>query len=176
MNNRQAIKCKGVKQNGFTLIELIVVIVLIGLMFTFALPKMDGFLFSSTTDRVSRWIVLNTSNLKTKAVKDQKRYSLNVDVSANTLYISTDEMDDALLTEAHENGFKLGDSVHLVDVVFPFENPEDEEMSNILFYKKGYSDNAIIHIENEAGEKFSFIIEPFLSDVAIKEGFVLFDN
>jgi len=176
LNNRLAEKYKGVKQGGFTLIELIVVIVLIGLMFTFALPKMDGFLFSSETDRVSRWIVLNIPNLKAKSVKDQKRYSLNVDVSENTLYISTDEMDDALLSEARENGFKLGDSVHLVDVVFPFANPEDEEMSNVFFYIKGYSDNAIIHIENESGEKFSFIIEPFLSSVEIKEGFVLFDD
>lgn len=176
MNSGQIVKSKGVKQGGFTLIELIVVIVLIGLMFTFALPKMDGFLFSGETDRVSRWIVLNIPNLKTKAVKDQKRYSLNVDVPANTLYISTDEMDDALLHQARENGFKLGDSVRLVDVVFPFENPEDEEMLNVFFYTKGYSDNAIIHIENENSERFSFIIEPFLSGVEIKEGFVLFDD
>ncbi len=176
MTSRQIVKSRGLKQGGFTLIELIVVIVLIGLMFTFALPKMDGFLFSSETDRVSRWIVLNIPNLKTKAVKDQRRYSLNVDVAANTLYISTDEMDDDLLNQARESGFKLGDSVHLVDVVFPVVNPEDEEISNVFFYSKGYSDNAIIHIENENSEKISFIIEPFLSGVEIKDGFVLFEN
>lgn len=145
-------------------------------MFTFALPKMDGFLFSSDTDKVSRWIVLNVSNLKSKSVKEQVRYSLNVDAPSNTFFISTDEMDEELLSEARENGFKPGDNITIVDVVFPFESPDDEEMTNIYFYKKGYSDNAIIHIESGSGEKLSFIIEPFLPGVEIAEGFVLFDR
>lgn len=176
MNSRVYKKYKGIEQRGFTFIELIVVIVLLGLMFSFALPKMDGFLFSSDTDKASRWIVLNVSNLKSKSVKDQVRYALNVDVPANTFFISTDEMDEELLADARNNGFKLGNDVSLVDVVFPFESPADEEMTNIFFYKKGYSDNAIIHIENESGEKISFIIEPFLPGVEIKEGFVLFEK
>lgn len=162
-------------QSGFTFIELIVVIVLLGLMFTFALPKMDGFLFSSETDRVSRWIVLNVANLKTLAVKDQKRYALNVDTDANILFVTTDEMDEELVNEARKGGFNLGDSVRLVDVIFPFPSPDDEEMTNIFFYKKGYSDNAIIHVETESGEKLSFIIEPFLTSVEIRDGFIIFD-
>ncbi len=168
-------KFKGVKQSGFTLIELIVVIVLLGLMFSFALPKMDGFLFSSGTDKVSRWVILNVLNLKRKAVKEQIRYSLNVDIPENSFFISIDGMDEIALAEARENGYKLGDNVKIIDVVFPFESPDEEKITNIFFYTKGYSDNAIIHIENRDGEKFSFVIEPFLPGVEIKEELVEFD-
>ncbi len=176
MNSIPDIKFNGVKQSGFTFIELVVVIVLLGLMFSFALPKMDGFLFSSGTDRVSRWIILNVSNLKSKAVKEQIRYSLNVDIPENSFFISIDEMDETALEEARKNSFKLGSDVKLIDVVFPFENPDEEKITNVFFYTKGYSDSAIIHVENRDGEKFSFVIEPFLPGVEIKEGIVEFDN
>ncbi len=161
---------------GFTLIELIVVIVLVALMFTFAMPRMDGFLFSSGTDKVSKWIVLNVASLKTKAVKNQVGYALNADLADNTFFISTDEMDEDMLAEARKNCFRLPESVKIADIVFPFELEEDDESTGILFYVQGYSDNAIIHIENDSGDKYSYIIEPFLSSVEIKEGFVLFDE
>ena len=151
-------------------------IVLLALMCSFALPRMDGFLFSGGTERVSKWIVLNVASLKGKAVKDQIVYSLNADPDANAFFISTEEMDEEMLGEARKNSFKLPDNVRLVDIVFPFELQEDDESTGILFYVKGYSDNAIIHIENDSGDKFSFIIEPFLSSVEIRDGFVLFDE
>ncbi len=162
---------------GFTLIELIVVLVLLSIMFTFALPKMDGFLFSSDTDRVSKWIFLNVASLKSKAVKDQVVYSLNADTDENSFFISTEEMDEEMLDEARKNSFKLPEDVRIIDIVFPFEiSEEDEESTGILFYTKGYSDNAIIHVENSNGEKISYIIEPFLPSVDIREGFFLFDE
>lgn len=163
-------------QKGFTLIELIVVIVLIGVMFSFALPRMEGYLFSDGTDRVSRWIVLNVANLKGMAVKDQTRYALNVDVANNAFWVSSEMMDETGIEEAKKNSFVLTDDVRIVDVVYPYEGKDDEEMSDILFYKKGYSDNAIIHMENNDNKRFSYVIEPFMPQVEIKEGFVLFDE
>lgn len=163
-------------QKGFTLIELIVVIVLIGLMFTFALPKMDGFLFTSSTDRVSRWIVLNVANLKKLSMKKQLVHVLNIDTESNSLWISTEDMDEAGVLEARENGFTFPESVNIVDVVYPFEGDEDGEFKDIFFYKQGYSDNAIIHIENNDDEKFSYIVQPFQQLVEISDGFVLFDD
>ncbi len=162
--------------DGFTLIELIVVIVLIGLMASFALPRMDGFIFSGSTDRVSKWIILNVASLKNNAVKDQVDYALNADLSENSFFISTAEMDEDMLGEARENSFKLPDTVSIIDIVFPFEMDDDEESTGILFYSKGYSDNAIIHIENDSGERYSYIIEPFLPSVEVRDGFVLFDD
>lgn len=163
-------------QKGFTFIELIVVIVLIGLMFSFALPKMDGYLFSDGTDRVSRWLVLNVTHLKSRAVKDQARYALNVDIANNAFWISSEAMDEEGLEEAKKQSFVLSDDVKIVDVIHPYEPSEDEEMNDVLFYRKGYSDRAVIHIENDDEKRFSFVIEPFLPGVEIRDGFVGYDN
>ncbi len=137
---------------------------------------MDGFLFSSGTDKVSKWIVLNVASLKIKAVKDQVVYSLNADPDSNSFFISTEDMDEEMLNEARKNSFKLPESVRIVDVIFPFELHEDDEEAGILFYLKGYSDSAIIHLENSSGDNYSFIIEPFLTSVEIRDGFVMFDE
>ena len=80
-------------QRGFTLIELIVVIVLIGLMFGFALPKMDNLLYMSDRDKVARWVVLNVEHLKNLSIQKQVRHILHVDIPANTLWISQEDME-----------------------------------------------------------------------------------
>ena len=160
---------------GFTLIELIVVIVLISMMFSFALPKMDSFLFIDNRDKVSRWVILNVQNLKNLSVKNKIRYILHVDTQNNMFWISSEGMDEAAQAEAMKNGYKLPNNIRLVDVVYPSQR-KDDERSDIYFYTRGYSDQAIIHMENSDNEKMSFVIEPFLPPVGIKDGFVMFDE
>jgi prepilin-type N-terminal cleavage/methylation domain-containing protein len=166
---------KKCRDGGFTLIELIVVIVLISMMFSFALPKMDSLLFIDNRDKVSRWVILNVENLKNLSIKKQIRYVLHVDIQNNAFWISEEGMDEAALTEARKNGYMLPDDIRLVDVIYPNQKKEDDR-SDIYFYVKGYSDHAIIHMENTDHDKLSFVIEPFLPPVGIRDGFVLFDG
>lgn len=163
-------------QRGFTLIELIVVIVLIGLMFSFALPKMDSLLYTDNRDRVSRWVVLNVENLKNLSVKKQVRHILHVDIPGNTFWISDENMEEEALAEAHKNGYTLPSDIRLMDIIYPFQGKEDDTRSEIYFYPQGYCDHAIIHMENDDNEKMSFVIEPFLPPVGIRDGFVLFEE
>ena len=48
--------------------------------------------------------------------------------------------------------------------------------AEILFHKQGYSDKALIHIEDNSGEKMSFLIEPFLKRVKFYDRQVGFDD
>jgi hypothetical protein len=64
----------------------------------------------------------------------------------------------------------------LVDIVYPAQSPKNEERSDIVFYTRGYSDHAIIHMQDDNDEKLSFVIEPFLPPVGIEDGFVLFEE
>ncbi|GAB6097753.1 hypothetical protein JCM14469_40070 [Desulfatiferula olefinivorans] len=163
-------------QRGFTFIEIIVVIVLIGLMFSFALPRMDGLLYMDNRDRVSRWVVLNVEHLKGLSVKKQVRYILHVDISANAFWISEEGMEEDALAEARKSGFALPPDIRLVDIIYPFPGREDDTRSEVFFYPQGYCDHAVIHMENADRDKLSFVIEPFLPPVGIRDGFVMFDE
>ncbi len=157
---------------GFTLIELIVVMALIGIMLFVAIPSFQHVL-TDDTRKASQWIMVQVPRLKARAVSEKKVYVLHIDLDDNLLWISNGAMpddDDSGLKREHEKAFSE-DSV-LLDVAYPGDETIDSGQADIYFYPKGYSDKAIIHMEDDDGAYRSFLIEPFLSWVEMKEEYV----
>ena len=82
-----------ISTNGFTLIELIVVIALISIMLLVAVPNFSGFLFTDHTNKTARWIMTKVKLLKERAVCDQKNYVLNADLDSNFLWVTDETME-----------------------------------------------------------------------------------
>ena len=68
------------------------------------------------------------------------------------------------------------DDIQVLDVEYPGEEIISEGRADIHFYKRGYSDKAMIHVENNDNEQLSFLIEPFLSKVKVYEKYEGFEN
>jgi len=164
------------QNNGFTLIELIVVISLISLMFFFAIPRIQVDILSDNTRKVSQWIMLNISSLKEKAVHDQKRYVLHLSLDSNRLWVSNDTMSAEELEDAAAIGYNLPEDIKLLDVEYPGKEKISVGQADIYFYKKGYSDKAIIHITNNDNKVLSFLIEPFLSRARLYNKYLEFED
>jgi len=165
------------KQNvGFTLIELIVVVSLISLLLFIAIPRFQNSVFSDPTQTTSRWIIANVRALKENAVRDQMRYALNIDLDSNKMWVTNVSMSEDELENAELQGYKLPDDVRLIDVEYPQNEIIASGTADIRFYQKGYSDKAVIHIENNDSEQRSFLIEPFLPRVKLYEKHIAFEN
>lgn len=167
---------KSMRKNGFTLIELIVVITLISLILFFTLPRFHGSFLSNDTKKVSRWIMLKARTLKEKAVREKKIYILHVSVDANRLWTSHDTMSPDELQIAEQKGYEVSDDIDILDVEYPDDEKISTGQADINFYEKGYSDQAIIHMKNSDDEHFSFLIEPFLSHVRMYNTYVDFED
>jgi prepilin-type N-terminal cleavage/methylation domain-containing protein len=161
---------------GFTLIELIVVITLISLMLFFVIPRFQVDVLSDNTNKVSRWIMLKVHSLKEKAVREQKLYVLHISLDSNRLWVTSEIMSQEELQAAEANGYELSDNINLLDVEYPDEEKISDGRADIYFYKKGYSDKAIIHISNDDNERRSFLIEPFLSHVRLYDKYIGFED
>ncbi len=161
---------------GFTLIELIVVITLISLMLFFVIPRFQVDVLSDDTNKVSRWIMLKVHSLKQKAVREQKLYVLHISLDSNRLWVTSEIMSQEELQAAEVNGYELSDNINLLDVEYPDEEKISAGRADIYFYKKGYSDKAIIHISNDDNERRSFLIEPFLSHVRLYDKYIGFED
>ena len=161
---------------GYTLIELIVVVSLISIMLFLAIPKFQNNFLSNSTKAVSRWILINVPDLKDKAQKEQVRYILHVDFDANKLWISRETAPDEGPQSDSINGYQLPEDVRLLDVEYPDHKTVSAGQAQIYFDEKGYSDKAIIHIENDHKERLSFVIEPFLRQVRLYQKYVEFTN
>lgn len=175
---------------AFTLIEIIVVITLMGIMFFFAIPRLDKSMFFGNSRQVSSWIVLKVKALKSKAVAKDSRYCLHVDIDENRLWVSSDakpkdkpsKSEDDAESEAMkknassstQNEYSLPKGFRLLDVEFSDKHIKSGGTANLLFYPEGYSDRAIIHIENPDGRQLSYIIESFLPKVRISQNYVGF--
>jgi prepilin-type N-terminal cleavage/methylation domain-containing protein len=161
---------------GFTLIELIVVISLISIMLYFAIPRFKSSVLSDSTKDVSRWILLKIPYLKEKAAREQKTYALHVSFDSNKLWITDEAMTEEALQSEEKNGYKLPEAISLMDVEYPDQEKISAGKAVIYFYEKGYSDKAIVHLENDDNEKFSFLIEPFLLQVRLYNRYAEFGD
>ncbi len=175
---------------AFTLIEIIVVITLMGIMFFFAIPRLDKSMFFGNSRQVSSWIVLKVKALKSKAVAKDTRYCLHVDINDNRLWVSSEAKakgTDAKpegdtggkaakknASSSTQNEYTLPKGFRLLDVEFSDKRIKSSGTANLLFYPEGYSDRAIIHIENPDGRQLSYIIESFLPQVRISQNYVGF--
>jgi len=161
---------------GFTLIELTVVVSLITLMLFLAIPRFETTLFSDNTNKTSRWIVLKTKALRENAVRDHKRYILQADMSANSLRALDETMTEDMLQNGPQNVFEFPVDIKLVDVEYPVKGKISSGRIDISFYKNGYSDKAIIHIEDEDHHQLSFLLEPFLPYTKLFKEYISFEE
>ena len=161
---------------GFTLIELIVVISLISIMLFFAFPRFQSNVLSDSTKEVSRWILLKIPFIKESAAREQRRYILHVSLDSNKLWITHEAMLEEALQSAETNAYKLPEDIKLLDVEYPDQKKISVGQADIYFNEKGYSDKAIIHLENDDNEKVSFLIEPFLLRVRLYNSYEEFED
>ena len=162
--------------NGFTLIELIVVISLISIIIFVSVPRFRNETMPDNTKKVSRWIMITSQSLKEKSFREQKLYTMYVDMESRQLWVTDKSMSEEEVLKAGQQGFMIPDDVEVLDVEFPGNNKIISGLADICFYPDGHSDMALIHIKDDDNNQFSFLIEPFLSKVKLYEKYSSFED
>ena len=150
---------------GFTLIELMVVMLLISIVLAVIIPRFDGGPFQDPTKKLSRWMVNSIRHLRSTAIQKQKSQALVIDLNEQRMWIVSDGMSEEELSAATEKAFKIDRSMQIVNVQFPDQEPISTGSAEIRFFPAGYSDRALIHLENDDAERFSYLLEPLLPKV-----------
>ena len=166
--------CNG-HSRGFTLIELIVVISLLGLMLFFSLPRLQNNPFFDDSKKSARWLIGKVQTLKESAIRDQKQYALHFDLDSGRVWETHESMSPENLENAELESYELPDNIRIIDIEYPTKGKIYSGQAEITFYKAGYTDKAFVHMQE--GETYlSFLIEPFLSNVQVMEEYTGFDD
>jgi len=160
---------------GFTLLELIVVISLLGIMLVLTVPRFHETLFLDESKTSSRWIIGKIQALKEAAIRNQKDYTLHIDLDSERYWETNDSMSPEDIENASLNGAALPDGLKITDIEYPIHGKINSGQADITFYKGGYSDKVFIHLQ-DGDSDVSYLVEPFLSEVNRYEAYVGFEN
>ena len=162
--------------SGFTLIELTVVIFLISMMLFLSIPKLHGNLLANENRKASLWILQRVQALKQRAVIDQKDYTLHIDMDSDRLWTSDKPMSEDTFDQEKKDEHVLPENLTIRDVEFIHSGRTSLGVADVSFYKEGYSDKAMIHLEDDDSQLLSLLIEPFLPRVKLYEEYITFEE
>ncbi len=144
-------------------------IALLSIVLVITIPRFHNVLVADSSGKTSRWLIGTIKALRESALRQQKRYTLHIDMDAGRLWTSDASMTEEAILEAASTGYILPDDVRLLDVEFPVNGTVSAGRVDIFFYPRGYSDPALIHMNREDSLTLTYVIEPFLSELGIYE-------
>jgi len=156
---------------GYTLLELIVVIVLLGLIFGLTVPNFRQALLSDRLDATALRFIGLIQDLREKAIHDQEPYTLHIDIRSNKIWAFPSLASEEEQEKARERAYGLPSDVQIQDI-WSLNGGKFYDEAIIRFSKKGYVEQSVIHLKSEEGREISLELNSFLGSIKIHEGYV----
>jgi len=161
---------------GYTLIELTVVILLMGILLSITFPRIQDTILTDHLKTTIRQMINLINQLKNEAVRNNKDYSLYLNLESKKYWIEYDDMTEVARSSARENADSLPDEVRIMDIWFKGIGKEVMGETRIFFSRKGYIQPAMIHLRSEDDREFTLVLRPFLGKVEVLDRYVEFED
>lgn len=162
---------KSVSYRGFTLLELLVVIVLISLVTSFAIPTIRTNLYSDPLRATARRLVGLMTEVSQEAVSNQSEFVIHFDLEHNQIWAvpaSSGSNDEAL----KEIRLNIPESITVVDVSSFHGGKTLDDTVKLAVSKKGYVDKTAIHLRSEDGRDMTVILSPFMGVTRVFDSYI----
>jgi prepilin-type N-terminal cleavage/methylation domain-containing protein len=163
------------RQDGYTLLELIIVMALIGIVFSFVIPRFEGSPFFDDAKESGRWLIGKVQALREESLRTRRQQILHIDMETGRIWNTAEAMSAEEIDRALRRAQLLPGGGRVVSVEFPGRDRVAAGQAEIRFYKDGHSEKVLIHLRH--GDAFSsFLLEPFLSRVKVFDTLVGFED
>lgn len=164
-------ECRGA---GFTLLELIIVLVLIGLLMVVSIPALRDRVFDDPLRAAGRKLIGYIDGVRDMAVREQRSYVLFIDLNENRLwYLREADLKTGEAAVPEKGVLQLSGGVELRDVWMKAAGVVREGIAELWVSRQGYLDQTVFHLANkgEGEETLSLRILPFLPTVEVLDGY-----
>jgi len=165
-------------KSGFTLIELMVVLAVMGTVLFITLPKLGPITFGDQDERGLNLLLNTVRYVKKKAQVDGVDYTLHIDAVKSVMWVTSAENIEETSDNKSKDRTPFPESLHIKGVeIYGFSNQQPQEDYRIGFSMSGYCDMALIHLKQRGvKEEITVVIEPFLPGAEIRRKFISFDQ
>ena len=159
------------QSNGFTLIELMVVVVVLGVMMGLVIPRL-GDMGEANLKRSARHLTGMIKFLRDEAQAKKAVYRIRFDIQGNRYWaeeltvLSDRTREFKRLQVAMANDGNLAGQTSFRDVHVG-SHPDDPY---ILFTPDGWVEPALIHLRNGDDKPFTLIVKPLTGNTQLHEG------
>jgi prepilin-type N-terminal cleavage/methylation domain-containing protein len=162
-----------VNNRGYTLIELSVVVLLIGIMLLIAVPRVWDNLLNDDLKAVTRRLINSASELRYESVREQTDYILHIDLSHPGFWSYPADTTAEKRAELRKGAFRFPEGIRIVDVRQADEARRTEGEALIRFFRQGYAAPTVVHLAKD-DRAFTVILNPFIPAMTVYEKYVDF--
>ena len=161
----------GTNEKGFTLIELMIVIVIIGITLGYVGPRMFSGVFATNMDRAARDITAMIQLARSSAVTQHKTYFIRFDMDNEK--ISMYPMPESAGKEPEMLRERpMADGVALRSVKSPYQSEKDRGEVDLKVTAEGVVEQGVIYLEGALGRIYTLVIKPFSGTLKVYDRYV----
>ena len=161
-------------QKGFTLIELVVVIFLVGVFFLVAIPKFKD-ITEVNIKSASRRLTGTIRYLYSEAVFKKRVYKLVFDIDTNEYWVEVIEGNEFVTPpDTFLQRKRLPVGVFFKDITTERSLGKTEKGRDefILFMPTGFVEPAVIHLTTEDGQAYTLATKPYTGGTIVFDEYI----
>jgi prepilin-type N-terminal cleavage/methylation domain-containing protein len=162
-----------VTNRGFTLIELSVVVLLVGILLLIAVPRVSDTLLNDDLKVATRRLIGAARELRNESVREWTDIILHIDLNQTALWSATADATDEKRAELRKKAGRLPEGLRIVDVRQVKVAKKTEGEAVIRCFRGGYVTPTVIRLA-KGDRTFSLVFHPFLQTVSVHESDVDF--
>ncbi len=162
-----------INQRGFTLVELAMVMLVIGIVAAVTMPRVGGMLDHRKMERSINVLRGMTRYLQSRAATTKRIYRLTFDldkqiVSACYLTAEACQIDRHRVTR----DFPLPDTIKVLDIVNAAGETIQEGEAGTHFHPSGLAEPSLIHLQGLDAQRITLMIEPLTGRLKVLDGYI----
>lgn len=156
---------------GFTLLELLIVIAIIGITLGYVGPKLYGGFSTSGMDKATRDITAMLQYARSQAVTQHEDYLVRFDLAEAELGVYAKPKTSGLTPEMLKVR-KLPDGIRIKSIKSPYQPTRQEGLVELAVTADGLVEQGVIYLENSLGTVFTLEVKPFSGYLRVEDHYV----
>jgi len=159
-------------KGGFTLIEMLVVMVLIGLLLSLVLPRFGGVGETERLRTAMRLLAAQAMEAHSQAVTEARPWFFCLDLDRTRSWLAVKRPEPGEKTGPEVRSIHLPSGLKFRDVIHPAGGMFRDGVVAFAFWPNGGNEPGTIHVKNDAGEEMTLFLRPYLGQSEIHQGYL----